>query len=132
MRAENERLRNKENVTNEDLTRIIDEYDELKIEVNKNIDLRWEKICKAAKAENIQRLVDVITRTIKRKSDSGNSAKNRLEGSFKEGKDIKIGTDPKDGKDPIKKVDEERLEAINRSQGTKYVQIDNVKLLFDE
>lgn len=61
-----ERFRSKENVSGEGFEDEIDEYDYLKEEVPTNIDHPWEQICKTEKAEKIPRLVDVITRAIKK------------------------------------------------------------------
>lgn len=49
---------------------MVDEYEDLKDEINKNIDYQWDEICKAENAENIQRLVEVIVRELKRRAST--------------------------------------------------------------
>lgn len=88
VRKTTERLRGKEYVTSEDLKHIIDELDYLKEDVNTSIDLKWEHICKAVKVEYIQRLVEVLTRAIKRKMESWktttrNRPRQNIRGSMK-------------------------------------------------
>lgn len=68
--------------------KIIDELDDLKDDVHTNVDLYCEQICKDAKKENLQRLVEVIARPVKRKRDSGSNSRQILTGSLAEGMDI--------------------------------------------
>lgn len=56
-----------ENVTAAVLILIIDEFEDLKDNIHRNMDLHWDQMCKTTKAENIKRLIYVITRAVKSK-----------------------------------------------------------------
>lgn len=122
-------MRGTDNVTEEDLRLIIDEFEDIKEDLHTASDLKWEQVCKSANGGNVQRLILVLTRAITRKKEDGKQNRRPVRGTFTEGKDIYIRTEPIEGRVPIKKVEVERMDLIIRTRGTKSVQIENVKLL---
>lgn len=69
----------------------------------------WERACAAANAANLQKVFEVLPRTLRRRSEETIGNPGRLSQLKPDGQDIYIRSEPKEGKYPIKKDDISRL-----------------------
>lgn len=97
--------------------------------VHVSIEFPLEKECRAANAELIHKMVQVLARALKRRSDDSRVPGGPPIPSISGSQDIYIRADPKEVKYPLKKDDINKLETEIRTGGTKSVQFKDVRLL---
>lgn len=110
------------------LRAVIDKYEEVKDDVHIYITLQWEKSCKAANAEHLQRTMEVIARTSTRKT-TYNHAGGAMT-TTNNGHDIYIRSEPKTWRALIKKVDIDKLDRAIRAGGTCMIRMTYVRIQY--
>lgn len=60
-----EKLKDKQEFTTTDLRNVMDGYEDVRDEVHVNIALSWYKACKASNAENLYRIIEVLSCALK-------------------------------------------------------------------